>query len=344
MTTGAGMCELSRNPAQARASFVRAHRAYAGQGDSAGRTRAATGIVDSVYIEWSDFSSLDPWIEELAAALQGASPFDSRAEDLRTLAAALVAMLYRQPGHPLLPVLARRVRAILESGLDESLRVAAGTFLLNFWNWVGKPDEARAVIALVASAADSPQVTPLRRAWWLLRCAYHDYVVAEHDAALKKLDEVAGLAQAHGIRVVDVIGGLYRTFVHLNQGELDRAAAVLREVAPPHRSGAPSGCGDRRLPLGLAAGAARRLVGRRPRRRHGGPVGGRIRRTQRRGIFPDAGRRRRCRAGPGTPKRRRCCRARRSSRRSSVIRSTASPATCPAPAWQCGAVTRPSAP
>ena len=152
------------------------------------------------------------------------------ADLLRGSAAALVALLYRQPTHARLPDYAVRVRQLIEGSFEVNLRLAAGTILLNYWNWVGKPGQAREVMTLMGTLLDDPALTPLRRTWWLLRCAYHHYIAAEHEQALASLDVVVGLAAEHGIGVVDVIAGLYRSFIHLSCSDAAATAESLERL------------------------------------------------------------------------------------------------------------------
>lgn len=216
-------CDLGTDPAAARRRFAEAERGFAGRGDDLASIQAVSGVIDACYAEWSDFSVLDPWIARLVELLDRQPAFPDATDELRAVAAALVAMLYRQPTHPRLPELAARVHRLLPGDIAADDRVAGATYLLNCYNWIGETGRAREVIALITPHLAAPAVSPLRRAWWSLRLAYHHYIAGEPAATLAALDAAAAIAGEHGQPVAENIARLYAAFHHLSAG--DPAAA-----------------------------------------------------------------------------------------------------------------------
>jgi DNA-binding SARP family transcriptional activator len=253
-----GEAELPRNPARARTHFEAAWAAQTAAGDPAGRLRAAVGVLESIYLEWADFSATDPWIARLEEGLDDPAAATPELQP-RALAIALVTLLYRQPTNPRLPAYARQVRSLVAGDGEPNARLAAATFLLNYWTWVGKPEAAREVLALAGPLADDPAVTPLRRAWWALRCAYQHHLAWEPERALQWLAAAEALAADHGLPTIALIARFYRVFVHLARGDLARAGALLVEI---------DACLDprRRLDVALAAalGAWHEILAGRP--------------------------------------------------------------------------------
>jgi len=234
-----GICELGADPARARRSFATAADGFAAANERLGSSKALAGLIDTCYAEWSDFSMLDPWIAQLIALLDEDLPFARVEDGLQLVAAALVALLYRQPTHPRLPELAARVHTRLGGGIAANERVAAGTYLLNCYNWMGQTGAAREVIALVSPQLDAAAVAPLRRAWWSVRLAYHHYIAGERQATLTSLEAAAQIAREHGQAVAENIVLLYATFLHLSEGDVAAATQSLtafeRQLDPGRR-------------------------------------------------------------------------------------------------------------
>lgn len=233
-----GSCDLGSEPASARRFFSAAVDGFAVAGDDCGSIKAIVGVIDSYYAEWSDFSALDPWIAQLMERLDRQPAFPGAADELQAVAAALVAILYRQPAHPRLPELAARTHALLGGGIAANERVAAGTYLLNGYNWMGESALAREVIAQVAPDLATADVSPLRRAWWSARLAYHHYIAGEPQATLATLEAASAIAREHGLPIVDNIVLLYTAFHHLSEGHpaaARQALAAFEQRLQPNR-------------------------------------------------------------------------------------------------------------
>lgn len=233
-----GSCDLGSEPVAARSFFSEAVRGFAAAGDDSGGTKAIVGVIDSYYAEWSDFSALDPWIAQLISLLDRQPRFAGAADELHAVAAALVALLYRQPAHPRLSELAARAHSLLGGEIAPNERVAAGTYLLNGYNWMGESGLARQVIALVTPDLAAAGVSPLRHAWWSARIAYHHYIAGEPQATVAALETAAAIAGEHGQAVVDNIVLLYTAFHHLSEGEpaaAQQALAAFEQRLQPNR-------------------------------------------------------------------------------------------------------------
>ncbi|MBX3670873.1 MAG: hypothetical protein KF778_20940 [Rhodocyclaceae bacterium] len=226
-----GMASLARAPASARLAFERAWQPDAVAHHPLFAARVVAGVINSTYSEWSDFSLLDPWLERMDRLLPPALAAAEPAEALQLLAAALVGNLYRRPTHAELPRLALKVQDLLGAPVAPDLRVKAGTFLLNYWNWVGDFGHAQTTIAALAPLIGDAQVSPFHRAWYWLRRAYHDYLAAEFAALDTALSLARDIAAVENFAVVDTIASLYAAFGQLAQGNLEAGGATLAALA-----------------------------------------------------------------------------------------------------------------
>jgi ATP/maltotriose-dependent transcriptional regulator MalT len=235
-----GMCHLREEPHSARTTLEQAYLAFVSVADVKGQLFAAAAVVETYYFEWSVFAPLDRWIERLAALLPQARrlPADAKAT---IYSSAMVAMLYRQPRHPLLPNLAREVHdALFSEAISEpDQKMTTGTFLLNYYNWCGDVARAGQIAAEMTPLARRPEVSPVRRAWWCLRLAYHEFLLARHDHAFSALDRARSEAEAYGLVAVRNVAALYEMFVRLSRGEISACEALSadleRQIVPSRR-------------------------------------------------------------------------------------------------------------
>ena len=235
-----GMCHLREEPQSARTTLEQAYLEFARVADVKGQLFAAAAVVETYYFEWSGFAPLDRWIERLAALLVQVRrlPADAKAT---IYSSAMVAMLYRQPRHPLLPNLAREVHdALLSEAIsDPDQKMTTGTFLLNYYNWCGDVARAGQIAAEMTPLAQRSEISPVRRAWWWLRLAYHEFLLARHDHALAALDRARSEAEAYGLVAVRNVAALYEMFVRLSRGEISAceglSADLERQIVPSRR-------------------------------------------------------------------------------------------------------------
>lgn len=103
---------------------------------------SAAGIIEAHYYEWADFTPLDHWIDVLQNTLAAEPRLPSTEAELRIYSSFLIALLFRQPQHPLLPECAERVMRLLGASLDINQKVAAGSVLFNYYNWLTKGESA----------------------------------------------------------------------------------------------------------------------------------------------------------------------------------------------------------
>ena len=233
-----GRTQLARSPADARAAFSSAYDACDATADPLLAARLAVGVIDSYFVEWSEFAGMDPWLDRLDTAMPAALERASPSQAVELMSSALVGGLYRRPNDPALRQRAEWVQERLDDRLSLDQRVLAGTFVLNFWNWTGDLAHARTLIGRLAPIVDDTQVSAFRRAWYWLRCAYHHYIASQFDEQESALARVREIATVENFAVIEVIATLYSVFGQLSVGALDDAEATLatlEEVLDPGR-------------------------------------------------------------------------------------------------------------
>jgi hypothetical protein len=224
------MARLPIDPARARETLQAVFDRFAEQGETFGQISSACGVVEAHFFEYADYAPLDRWISALETLLRGSFSFPSPQSELRALSCMLVAALYRQPQHPSLAIYAARVRKMLDTITEPNQRIAAATFLLNYYSWMGTFDQAKQLIAWIARELDHPELTPLNQVWFRVRSAYCLGLLAEHDSAVAELDRATQVAQANELRFIEVVIDLYRALNALSQGDVKAVEALLPRI------------------------------------------------------------------------------------------------------------------
>jgi DNA-binding SARP family transcriptional activator len=179
-----GRAQVPLDPTDGRRHLERAYEGFARRGDPLGEAGTAASIIDSIYIENRHFVAMDPWIAILERTLPALDRGDASAMEIPVYSSALVAMLYRQPGHALVPACLTRLTALLELDTDPDSRVGAAVLLMSYASASGDFSVGHRVRALIEPIADRWAVAPARRFLWRLWLGYFfmltgDYAEAE---------------------------------------------------------------------------------------------------------------------------------------------------------------------
>ena len=151
--------------------------------DTAGEVAATASIVDSIYIENRYFVAMDPWIEILERRLKALESLSSPGLELRVYSSAVIAMLYRQPGNPLMPMCLERLVSLIETEGDPNSRVSAAISVLTYASASGDFAAGHRVHALVEPTVDNEEVAPFHRFLWRVWIGYFQMMLGEFETA-----------------------------------------------------------------------------------------------------------------------------------------------------------------
>ena len=199
--------------------------------DTLGATLAACGVIDTYYFEWSEWGLMPGWIAQIEALLAAAPVLDAPETELHVYSRLMIAMLYAQPGHPMLPFCVQRVMEMLALDIDVNQRMAAATFLLSYCTITNELERGREVAVHVQPLLAHPDVTPLNGIWWRTRLGYFLWNTTEYEASLAVLDEAGRLTEVHGLaglRAVQILALTYRTLSAVTTGNLALAQTCYR--------------------------------------------------------------------------------------------------------------------
>jgi DNA-binding SARP family transcriptional activator len=233
-----GVARMNVDPPAARASLERAYQGFAAARDRAGQIRAVEAMIVTHYLAWDDWRPLDRWIDVMEGLLGSEARFTTPEDETRALSSLAIALVYRQPGHPMLPGVFERLIVLLDAEIDANLKVAMATRLLDGLNKAGSFTQARHVAERVRPLLDDPEVRPLTAAWFRLWLAMLRGFEGRLDEFESTLQEALALAEANGLAFFQQMSQPFRAWGMLTSGKLREGGALmarLRDTADPAR-------------------------------------------------------------------------------------------------------------
>ncbi|MBK7792220.1 MAG: hypothetical protein IPJ62_06720 [Betaproteobacteria bacterium] len=233
-----GRAWIFQEPERGRGALERAFAAFRSRDDLRGQVMALHTIVIGYYYEWANFAPIDRWLPEFERLLDSKrlAELDPSSE-LRACAAYLIALLFRQPGHPDLARCARRLDQLLDDEPDVNARMMGASALFNYLNWHAKGTAADSLVARVAPLLARPDVTPLMQVWWRTHLSFWHFLGGRYDDAHAATAEARAIAERHGLEAYLFEIDHAEATALLSKGALAEARSRIEAI-------------ERRLPLG----------------------------------------------------------------------------------------------
>lgn len=191
-----GLATLATDATSARKVLERAHAGFGDAGSRTGQLQALAQILGSYFLEWHTVESMDPWIAAMESAIRDDRPVSEDALT-RAHASLVVALLYRQPCHPLLHAGVRLVADRLEEERDPSQKLRMAFFLAHYYDIMGDHARARRAIDAVERLLSAHDGDPLTRVIACMRCAHHFLTRGEHERSIATADRSLDMAKDH---------------------------------------------------------------------------------------------------------------------------------------------------
>jgi len=226
-----GMAHLWTEPETARASLARAFQQFEARSDLAGAALAWSGLVETYLVSWSEFVTLDPWIEAAEKRLLPARDRLPAPVAARLSLALFLALMYRHPGDDRLESLAENAWELFRSIDDEQLRLFIGSHLLLYFTWWAADFSAAEAMEeeLAAWSAES-DADPRIKLMHLAARSGSKWMLADGVGAMEAADAGLALAQREGVHVWDVFIASQGALAALAENLPDRALGYIEGV------------------------------------------------------------------------------------------------------------------
>ncbi len=226
-----GVCELPQATAAARSCFERAFEIFESGGNVEGALVSWNGAVESILLEWDDFTLFDRWIDWLDRRLAEGLSFPSVEIEARVATGMTAAMLFRRPKMSEVGRWAERSLALSRDLSDGDFKLQAWTFAGMYHFWAGDRVRTTLLVADGRRLAEYGRVHPARYiAWKWLEATVNLCGGADRDVARQSLAEGLKAARQSGVRVWDHLLHALTAIAFLMEGDLAGAERSLGEM------------------------------------------------------------------------------------------------------------------
>jgi LuxR family maltose regulon positive regulatory protein len=224
-----GVCEMPSDLASSRDWFVHAFERFKAEPDPAGLYLSWASIIDTLFLEWCDFSPMRCWIP-IGEQLLDSHPLPSGVVEGRVASAMFTALMHSDPAHPRIKEWAQRLSDQLVHVPDDSARILMGASLVVYYaKWLGDHGRAEIVLEqLVCSEERRERLVPLARIMLALlecTCAWSRGDVVGTRATIQEGLETA---ERTGVHQLDFLLHTQPVYVSLGVGDIEGAKYALR--------------------------------------------------------------------------------------------------------------------
>ena len=223
-----GNCRMASDPIESRGWLEKAFELFKAGNDTSGILLSWSNIIDTFGYEWGNFAPVDRWIEVIEELLSGQPEFPSPEIEARVAAGIFIAMTWRKPLHPDLPMWADKVMLTVLNSQNIQLRMLLGSNLLYYYLWSDDSAKAAVIINTLKPFSRAPCGDPLAREMWYVMEAMYAWLMNEHDACVAAVREGRQLAERTGIHLVKVLLDSIGTESSISAGYYYEAACISK--------------------------------------------------------------------------------------------------------------------
>ncbi|MGD9223728.1 MAG: BTAD domain-containing putative transcriptional regulator [Desulfobacteraceae bacterium] len=227
-----GQCRMPVDPIESRNAFIQAYHLLDNKFDRPTLIHTICGVVETILTEWGDYRQLDPWIEELGSLLKDEKNLLSEDIEARALFALFSGLMFRQPQHPDMKMLEKRMFELLRSETETQLRLLAGTYLSHYFCWTGDILQARIVIAIMRELMTHATLPPLAFMTIKTQEAVYEWFEANFKGCLKAVNEGLKEAEKSGIHITDNWLLAQEVYARLTLDDPELAQPTLDKMKP----------------------------------------------------------------------------------------------------------------
>ena len=218
-----GSARLPVDPVAARGAFEQGFESAKEAGDESCQIETAAAIIQTYMLQYTHFRPLDRWIGILETKLDRADAFRNTEAELRVLGAFLMALAYRQPGHPRLPQIIERVFELVQSEVDVNLRLVSAGYLCAYGAIAGPLHVSRRVIPVLLKLLDRTDIGAANAAWSWFAISWVHCISRNEREGREAVAKVERIAEEDGVDYARKFAAIIGAWIELYAGNLDAA-------------------------------------------------------------------------------------------------------------------------
>jgi ATP/maltotriose-dependent transcriptional regulator MalT len=223
-----GTARMAFDPALARARLTSAFARFKRRGDREAMLATWPGIIDTIVLEWDDFSTLPRWIAEgdrLLDVFTSAKSHDVRAH---FIASQFAARSFGPVPDPDTEAWAERLWQVVERCPEPGLRILLACNLhIHYAVCNGDPAKCEQLTELITPPAGAGKISAVAEAFLLSLQAANAMLRGRMQESRSLARGAEEVAHRHGVHVWDVLIASQRAYSSLTSGDVGAAAEDL---------------------------------------------------------------------------------------------------------------------
>ncbi len=200
-----GECKLRFNPSQSRPYFEKAFDKFGSEENRSGTLLAWSGVVNSIWLDFSDFKQFDRWISIFQELIHDFEKFPSKEINARVANSMFIALAMRQPLHPEIEKWSERMLSSLDDHTNISTKFGGLIQEVLYRMFTGHFDKVALPITLLRQWGRSRDASPTAQIIAKLAEAWYYRIMGFHEKCLNLINEGLELARTSGIHFMDYI-------------------------------------------------------------------------------------------------------------------------------------------
>jgi LuxR family maltose regulon positive regulatory protein len=222
--------QITVDPPNAAKWLEETYNSFKAIGDSIGQLLAATGVLEAMYFSFSDFVSMDPWVDRIVQLLEQGIIVRDNEDDLRVHAAIMMAATYRSPDHDIVKHCVQRVQELLAKPCGVNLKVMVCTMLHAYGNVAADAGAELLARRIARPLMNAPALTTWTKAFYIATEGYVDYVRGRYEEAFSCFDEASAIATENTLISLLVLCEIWRGLAQRRAGLIKAAEDTATRV------------------------------------------------------------------------------------------------------------------
>lgn len=229
-----GYCCHLFDPKESREWFEKAYRLFENRDgtsvDTLGVFFSWCGMVNTIFLEWGDFTRLDPWIARMEERLARPHEFPSIEIEARVASDMAFALMYRRPDHPATRPWVERSVALVPGidSLDVKLQALNSAAL--YYAFMGDWAKMGRILDLSKAGFRANPASPFETIAYHVLEAIYSWTSGLNEHCFDCVEKGFGVARGNGVRLLDHFLLNQGLFGSLSTGDLQRSSVYLAEM------------------------------------------------------------------------------------------------------------------
>ncbi len=225
-----GNCRLPFNPAESLTHFENAFDEFRASDDFVGMVRAICGILNSISVEYKDYSQSDRWIDTFSKLLKTHPQALSRNLEDHATSSFFYIMALRQPDHPDFDLWKERAHRIIEGKGEPDLRMLVGNHLVIHYCWSERLASAAMVLDTLQMIPLPEEISPLVKARKISAEQLYYLFADLYEECLKARKEGLELARSSGVHIWESQYHLAAALLAVSYGDLQWVEELFSQI------------------------------------------------------------------------------------------------------------------